>query len=62
MNETTQKNSCPFFSRVSIGFCGSTPVSQQADPAREVHRRGGRTIDQITKGKEVPTWIRLQSG
>lgn len=62
MNETTQKNRCPFFRGVSIDLYGFAPFPQQADPAREVHRRGGRTIDQITKGKEVPTWIRLQSG
>ena len=38
------------------------PLPQQIDPAREVHRRGGRAVNQITKGKEVPTWIRSQSG
>ena len=33
-------------------------LPQQIDPAREVHRRCGRAINQITKGKEVPPWIK----
>ena len=61
MNETTQENSYSVFSRVSASVLRFAPFPQQIDPAREVHRRCGRTADQITKGKEVPTWIRLPS-
>lgn len=35
MNETAQKNSCSFFSGVSIAVSWSSPIPQQADPARE---------------------------
>ena len=62
MNETTQKNCYPFFSRVQADDRWSAAISQQADPTRKIHGRCGRTADQIAKGKEVPTWIRLQSG
>ena len=58
MNETTQKNSYSFFSRVSTSVSWFVPFPQQIDPAREVHRRCGRAINQITKGKEVPPWIK----
>ena len=33
-------------------------LPQQIDPARQIHRCCGRAANQITKGKEVPTWIR----
>ena len=62
MNETTQKNRYSFFSRVSTSVSRFAPFPQQIDPAREVHRRCGRATNQITKGKEVQTWIRLLSG
>ena len=62
MNETTQKNSYSFFSRVSTSVSRFAPFPQQIDPAREIHGCGGRAADQITKGKEVQTWIRLTSG
>ena len=62
MNETTQKNRCPFFSGVSIGFYRSTPVSQQTAPARRIHGCGGWTAGQTTESKEMPTWVILQNG
>ena len=59
MNETTQENSYSVFSRVSASVLRFAPFPQQIDPAREVHGCSGRVADQITKGKEVQTWIRL---
>ena len=62
MNETTQKNRCPFFSRVQADDRWSAPIPKQTDPARQIHGCGGRAVNQITKGKEVSTWIRLPIG
>ena len=47
--------------RVQADASWLTSFSQQADSTRPIHGRSGRTADQITKGKAVPTWIRLQS-
>ena len=48
--------------RIQANASWIDPLPQQIDPAREVHRRCGRAVNQITKGKEVPTWIRLPNG
>ena len=41
MNETTQKNRCPFFSRVQVDDCWPAAIPQQADPAKQIHRCSG---------------------
>ena len=57
MYEATQTDFSPQLVRIPAATSWLDPFPQQTDPAREVHRRCGRTADQITKGKEVPPWI-----
>ena len=62
MYEATQTDIGSQRVRIQANASWIDPLPQQIDPAREVHRRCGRATNQITKGKEVPTWIRSQSG
>ena len=61
MYEATETNSGSQFVRIPADAPWIASFSQQADPTRQIHGCGGRTVDQITKGKEVPTWIRLHN-
>ena len=62
MYEASQTDIDSQFVRIPADASWADSLSEQIDPAREVHRRCGRATNQITKGKEVPTWIRLPSG
>ena len=62
MYEATQTDFSPQLVRIPAATSWLDPLSQQADPARQIHGWSGRAVNQITKGKEVPTWIRLPSG
>ena len=59
MYEATQTDIDSQFVRIPADASWADSLSQQADPARQIHRCGGRAVNQIAKGKEVPTWIRL---
>lgn len=61
MYEATQTDIGSQLVRIPADDLWDDSLSQQADPARQIHGRGGRTADQITKSKEVSTWIRLLS-
>ena len=50
------------FVRIPADASWADSLSQQADPARQIHGCGERAANQITKGKEVPKWIRLPNG
>ena len=62
MYEATQTDIDSQFVRIPADASWADSLSQQADPARQIHRCGGRAVNQITKGKEVPTCIVLLSG
>ena len=62
MYEASQTDIDSQFVRIPADASRFDPLPQQADPARQIHGCGERAANQITKGKEVPTWIRLQSG
>ena len=62
MYEATQTDIGSQLVRIQTDASWLNPLPQQADPARQIHGCGGRAANQITKGKEVPTWIRLPSG
>ena len=55
MYEASQTDIDSQFVRISADASWADSLSQQADPARQIHRCGGRAVNQITKGKEVPT-------
>ena len=59
MYEATQTDIGSQLVRIQTDASWLNPLPQQADSARQIHGSGGRTADQITKGKEEPTWIRL---
>ena len=50
MNETTQKNCYPFFSRVSTSVSRFAPFPQQIDPTRQIH--GARQEKQVAEFKK----------
>ena len=62
MYEASQTDIDSQFVRIPTDASWADSLSQQADPARQIHRCGGRAANQITKGKEVPIWIRLPNG
>ena len=62
MHEATQTGIGSQLVRIPADASWADSLSQQADTARQIHRCDGRAANQITKGKEVPTWIRLPSG
>ena len=55
MYEATQTDIGSQLVRIPTDASWIDPLSQQADPARQIHGCGGRAANQITKGKEVPT-------
>ena len=61
MYETAKTDIDSQFVRIPADASWADSLSQQADTARQIHRCDGRAANQITKGKEVPTWIRLPS-
>ena len=62
MYEATQMDIGSQLVKIPTATSWLDPFPQQADPARQIHGCGGRAANQITKGKEVPTWIRSPSG
>ena len=59
MHEATQTDIDLQLVRIPTDASWLDPLSQQADPARQIHGCGGRIADQTTESKEVQTWIRL---
>lgn len=57
MYEATQTDIGSQLVRIQANASWFDPLPQQIDPAREIHGCSGRAADQITKGKEVPSWI-----
>ena len=62
MYETAKTDIDSQFVRIPADASWADSLSQQADPARQIHGCGGRVTNQIAKGKEVSTWIRSLSG
>ena len=62
MYEATQTDFSSQHVRIPADASWLDPLPQQADPTRKIPGCYRRTTDQTTKGKEVKTWIRLQSG
>ena len=62
MYEAIQTDFSPQLVRIPAATSWLDPFPQQADPTRQIPGCYRRTANQITKGKEVPTWIRLSSG
>ena len=62
MYEATQTDIGSQLVRIQTDASWLNPLPQQADSARQIPGCYRRTAYQTTEGKEVPTWIRLQSG
>ena len=62
MYEATQTDIGSQLVRIQANASWFDPLPHQVNSARQIHGCGGRAANQITKGKEVPTWIRSPSG
>jgi len=62
MHEATQKDIGSQLVRIPTDASWFDPLPQQVNSARQIPGCYRRTANQITKGKEVPTWIRSPSG
>lgn len=61
MYETTKTHLGTQFIRIPYTTLWIDRFPQQVDSARQIHGCGRRAVNQITKGKEMPTWIRSLS-
>ena len=59
MYEATQTDIDSQFVRIPADASWADSLSQQTDPARQIHGCGGRIADYTTESKEMQTWIRL---
>ena len=62
MYEAIETDPSSQFVRIPAATSRIDLLPQQTNPTRQIHGCGGRVVNQITKVKEVPPWIRLPSG